>query len=110
LHDIKRNDRSLVAQGCGHGDGDDDLSGVMLERIDDDGDAQEPARGSCRGGADLAPTSMCGGGYLGGEDLERVSAGHCPPASASFRDGDGDYSCDGSDEGSEHQHCGGGQR
>jgi hypothetical protein len=100
----------LVAQDCGHGDGDDDLSGVMPESNDDDGDAQEPACGACRGGADLALTSMCGARYCGGEDLERVSAGHCPPASASLRDGDGDDSCDGSDEGSEHQHCGGGQR
>jgi hypothetical protein len=46
----------------------------MPERNDDDGGAQEPARGACRGGADLAPTSMCGGGYHGGEDPERVLA------------------------------------
>jgi hypothetical protein len=37
LHDIKGNDGSLVAQGCGHGGGYDYLSGVMLERSDDDG-------------------------------------------------------------------------
>jgi hypothetical protein len=66
----------LVAQGCGHGDGDDDLSGVMPERS---------------------------------EDLERVSASQCPPASASLHNGDGGDNGDGSDEGSEHQHCGGGQ-
>jgi hypothetical protein len=74
----------------------------MPERNADDGDAQEPVRGACRGGADLAPTSMC----CGGEDLERVSAGHCPPVSASLRDGDGG---DVSERGSKHQHCGGGQ-
>jgi hypothetical protein len=111
LHDIKRNDGSLVAQGCSHGDGDDDLSGVMPEHNDDDGRVHEPALGACRGGADLAPTSMCGGGYHGGEDLERVSVGHCPPASTSLHDGDGDGDDDGdgSDEGTEHQHCGSGQ-
>jgi hypothetical protein len=98
-----------VAQGCGHGDGDYDLSGVMPECNDDDGDVQEPARGACRGGADLTPTSMCCGGYRGGVDLERVSAGHCPPPLASLRDGDGDDGGDVSDGSSEHQHCGGGQ-
>jgi hypothetical protein len=102
LHDIKGNDGSLVAQGCGQGDGDDDLSGVMPERSDDDGDAHEPGHGACRGGADLAPTSICCAGYRGGEDLERVLAGHCPPASASLHDRDGDDDGDGSDEGSEH--------
>jgi hypothetical protein len=51
---------------------------------------------------------MCVGGDCGGEDLECVSAGHCPPASASLRDGDGDDDGDGSVEGSKHQHCGGG--
>jgi hypothetical protein len=76
LHDTKGNDGSLLAQGCGHGDGDDDLSGVMPERSDDDGDGQELAHGACHGGAGLSPTSICGAGYHGGEDLECVSAGH----------------------------------
>jgi hypothetical protein len=109
LHDIKGNDGSLLAQGCGHGDGDDDLSVVMPERSDDDGGGEELARGACHGGAGLSPTSICGAGYRGGEDLKRVSAGHCPPVSASLHDGDGDDDGDGCDEGSEHQHCGGGQ-
>jgi hypothetical protein len=36
----------------------------MPERNDDDGGAQELARGACHGGADLAPTSMCGGATM----------------------------------------------
>jgi hypothetical protein len=33
LHGINRNDGSLVARGCGHGDGEDDDLGVMPERV-----------------------------------------------------------------------------
>jgi hypothetical protein len=82
--------------------------GCCRSVMNDDG-SQDPARGAYRGGADLVLTSMCGGGDCGGEDLERVSAGHYPPASASLRDGDGDDDGDGSVEGSKHQHCGGGE-
>jgi hypothetical protein len=47
--------------------------------------------------------------YRGGEDPERVSAAHYGPALASVCDDDGDDGCVGSDEGSEHQRCGGSQ-
>jgi hypothetical protein len=94
----------LAVRGCGHGDGDgeDDDPGVMLNRDDDDGGAQVPTLGACHGGADLGPTPTCGGGYHGAEHSEHVSSAR--PASAPVHDGD-----DGSDEGTEHQHCGGGQ-
>jgi hypothetical protein len=60
---------SLAAQGCGHGDGEDDDLEVMPDH-DDDG-AQEPTLGACHGGG---PTLTCGGGYHRAEDPERVSA------------------------------------
>ncbi len=49
-----------MAQGCSHGDGDDDLSGVMPEHNDDDGRVHEPVLGACHGGADLAPAHVDG--------------------------------------------------
>jgi hypothetical protein len=77
------------------------------DRDDDDGGTQEPMLGACHGGAYLGPMPTCGGGYHDAEDSERVPSAQYRPTSVSMHDGDDGG--DGSDEGSGHQCCGGGQ-